>query len=182
MPDCRPHSGMLFCQLDSHSTRPSLPHVLLHPPCQHVRPSEQPFVVVAQMELLYTSFHYCCIPHNKSTINMHIHICTDYNVFPVELLHNGGDYGDYFIATPTSLVMSNGTWYWLRIHHHIPLKLRNLGYIWGYSQTECPALLPEEGPMGPKRCIKLWSCAPWPRDWFQDSDHHKPSGCMIYPV
>ena len=85
MPDCRPHSGMLFCQLDSHSTRPSLPHVLLHPPCQHVWPSEQPFVVVAQMKLLYTSFHYCCIPHNKSTINMHIHICTDYSVFPVEL-------------------------------------------------------------------------------------------------
>ena len=40
---------------------------------------------------------------------MHIHICTDYSVFPVELLHNGGDCGDYFIATPTSLVMSNGT-------------------------------------------------------------------------
>ena len=135
MPDRRPHSGMLFCQLDSHSTRPSLPHVLLHPPCQHVWPSEQPFVVVAQMKLLYTSFHSCCIPHNKSTINMHIHICTDYTVFPVELLHNGGDCGDYFIATPTSLVMSNGTWYWVRIHHHIPLQQRNLGCIQGYSQT-----------------------------------------------
>ena len=37
---------------------------------------------------------------------MHIHICTDYSVFPVELLYNGGDYGEYSIGTPTSLILA----------------------------------------------------------------------------
>lgn len=63
MPDRCSHSGMLYCQLDSHSTRP---HVLLHLLCQHVGPSEQPFIVGSMGEASLHSFSLLLYPPQQT--------------------------------------------------------------------------------------------------------------------